>query len=268
MDKAVIPFLKWAGGKRWLTKKHNGLFPSEYNSYYEPFVGGGATLFHLQPKCGVISDCNSNLIETYQAIKYEWEDVVEKLKLHHEKHSKDYYYKIRASKPRSRPSRAARFIYLNRTCWNGLYRVNLKGGFNVPIGTKTNVILDTDNFKGVSKLLQKIEIKHCDYSESIDMSTKDDFIFADPPYTVKHNKNNFVKYNEELFHWDEQVKLRDSIVSASNRGVKVMVTNAAHEAVIDLYKSNFDIKTLSRKSVIAASSSKRGNYEEIIITNY
>lgn len=268
MSKSITPFLKWAGGKRWLTQKHKELFPKDYNRYFEPFVGGGATFFHLRPQSGIISDCNNNLIETYQSIKDEWQSIVEHLQVHHKKHTKEYYYGVRAFVPHTQSARAARFIYLNRTCWNGLYRVNKNGGFNVPIGTKKNVVLDSDNFEGISNLLQNIEIKNCDYSETISKAGKGDFVFADPPYTVKHNKNNFVKYNEELFHWEEQIKLRDAALEASKKGAKIMITNAAHEAVIELYKNDFEILVLSRKSVIAASSGKRGKYEEIVIRNW
>ncbi len=134
--KSAIPFLKWAGGKRWLTKTNLNLFPISYNRYIEPFLGSGAVFFNLHPKESVVSDINADLINTYLAIRTDWEKVCDKLKKHEKRHSQEYYYEMRGSNPYSISGRAAKFIYLNRTCWNGLYRVNLKGIFNVPIGTK------------------------------------------------------------------------------------------------------------------------------------
>lgn len=131
-----IPFLKWAGGKRWFVEHTADLIPTFSGRYFEPFLGSGAIFFHLSPKGAVLSDSNTDLIKTYQAIRDDWEAVLFLLELHHRKHCKDYYYSIRSSEPSDKVEAAARFIYLNRTCWNGLYRVNLKGKFNVPIGTK------------------------------------------------------------------------------------------------------------------------------------
>jgi DNA adenine methylase len=268
LQAKIHPFLKWAGGKRWLVQGHLNLFPKEFNNYYEPFLGSGAVFFALKPKQGILSDINPNLVECYQAIKTDWKAVETILKKHHKFHCSDYYYKIRSSKPRTLFSKAARFIYLNRTCWNGLYRVNKKGEFNVPIGTKQNVVLGTDNFKETSRLLHNFRIDNKDFKEVIIKAKKNDFVFVDPPYTIKHNKNNFVKYNEELFHWDEQISLRDAVVKASQKGVHIMVTNANHPAVRKLYRGHFKIKKLKRKSVIASSAENRGVYEEIIMRNW
>ncbi|MGE4489805.1 MAG: DNA adenine methylase [Kiritimatiellales bacterium] len=264
----MTPFLKWAGGKRWLTQRYPELFPDNYRHYIEPFVGSGAVFFSLQPHSGVLADCNGALIETYVAIKNDWERVEAKLKEHHQKHSKDYYYKVRASSPRTPYARAARFIYLNRTCFNGLYRVNKQGWFNVPKGTKNNAVLDTDDFKGIADALSSFEITQSDFEAVIDAAAKGDFIFADPPYTVKHNANNFVKYNEELFHWNYQERLRDALLRASKRGVLIMMTNAAHKCVKDLYADCFQIMELERKSVIASDSTNRGLYKEIVVRNW
>jgi len=187
---------------------------------------------------------------------------------HHNKHSKEYYYKVRQIKPADPAEKAARFIYLNRTCWNALYRVNLKGEFNVPIGTKTNVVLGSDDFEGVSRLLQDVTITHLDFEEVIDRAEEGDLIFADPPYTVKHNFNGFVKYNEKMFHWDDQVRLSKCLIRASDRGCLVLLTNANYPSIIELYENDFYLTPLKRSSVIAASSSNRGMYEELVIRNY
>nr|WP_302328680.1 Dam family site-specific DNA-(adenine-N6)-methyltransferase [Pseudomonas sp. DVZ6] len=266
-QEIVQPFLKWAGGKRWLVEKHLGCFPEKFNRYFEPFLGSGAVFFSLSPKQAFLSDLNPDLIEAYTAIRDDWALVYSTLKMHHRSHCKEYYYKVRASKPRLPHTRAAKFIYLNRTCWNGLYRVNLNGDFNVPIGTKKNVILDTDDFSSVSKLLNTANIKYCDFEETIDQAGAGDLIFADPPYTVKHNMNGFVKYNEKIFSWQDQERLSAALLRASERGSHIVSTNAYHPAVMELYNS-FDLLSLDRTSVIAASSDRRGKYAELFITNH
>lgn len=265
----IHPFLKWAGGKRWLVQKHYDLFPKQFERYIEPFVGSGAVFFALQPSIGVLSDCNHALIEAYNAIKLDYKAVLKALKVHQENHSFDYYYKIRASTPRTIYTRAARFIYLNRTCWNGLYRVNQAGMFNVPKGTKNNVVLETDDFGAISLLLQNSEIMKSDFEAVISSARSGDFVFADPPYTIKHNKNNFVKYNEELFHWENQERLRDALISADKKGVQFMLTNAAHPSVKELYgKCGFNVIELERASVIASQAARRGVYTELIVRNW
>ena len=193
------PFLKWAGGKRWLVEKQLSPIPIKFKRFCEPFLGSGAMLFHLEPKSAIISDINTELIETYRAIATDWESVYKVLLQYDKKHCKEFYYKIRSISPRKSFLKAARFIYLNRTCWNGLYRVNRKGEFNVPKGTKDRVILSTDKFKDVSDLLKRCSIQNSDFSSIIDETQKDDFLFVDPPYTIKHNNNGFIKYNENIF---------------------------------------------------------------------
>ncbi|MDF2180966.1 Dam family site-specific DNA-(adenine-N6)-methyltransferase [Neptuniibacter sp. CAU 1671] len=259
-----IPFLKWAGGKRWFTEYTNEMIPPFSGRYIEPFLGSGAVYFHLSPDRALLSDSNKELIETYQAIKESWESVQEILQIHHSKHCKEYYYAIRSSQPGSIIESAAKFIYLNRTCWNGLYRVNLKGEFNVPIGTKTNVLLSTDNFANISSMLKTAEIRVSDFEDTIETAKADDFIFVDPPYTVKHNHNGFIKYNENLFSWDDQVRLKESIDRATARGVKVLVTNAAHASIEELYQ-DYSQRLLNRNNVLSGKAQFRGKYEELII---
>lgn len=267
-NSAVVPFLKWAGGKRWLTAAHSTIFPSHFKHYYEPFLGSGAVFFSILPSEATLSDINPELIACYSAVRDNWSSVQSHLEIHHEKHSKEYYYLVRQEKPTELAARAARFIYLNRTCWNALYRVNLKGEFNVPIGTKTNVLLDTDNFEEISNYLRGATIANLDFEKVIDRAEKDDLIFADPPYTVKHNFNGFVKYNEKMFHWDDQIRLSNSLIKASHRGCKIIITNAHHPSIMELYKNHFQLSITQRSSVIAASSTRRGIYEELIIKNF
>lgn len=264
----LIPFMKWPGGKRWFTQRHLNLLPEKFDRYFEPFLGSGAVYFSIQPKIAVISDRNEELINTYQAIKSDWHALVSLLQKHQKNHSTDYYYKIRAEKPRNLISKAARTIYLNRTCFNGIYRVNLNGEFNVPIGTKDKVLLDTDNFPAVASLLSGADILSKDFEEIIDMSSKGDFIFIDPPYTIKHNNNGFIKYNEHLFSWHDQIRLRDAIIRAKNRGALILMSNANHQCVHELYADIGDLFVLSRASLISGSINGRGTYTELFLKTY
>ncbi len=267
IELKLTPFLKWAGGKRWLVSNYREVFPQSYNNYIEPFLGGGAVFFNLNPKKGILSDKNIWLIDTYNAIKMDAEKVYSILRKHHKNHSKEYYYKIRSSKTKNIYTSAAKLIYLNRTCWNGLFRVNLKGEFNVPIGTKNNVIMENDNFSLISERLSNISIVNSDFEKIIDMSEENDLIFVDPPYTVKHDNNGFIKYNEVLFQWEDQIRLRDALVRAQNRGSKIILTNAHHSSISDLYSKEFKLEVVNRKSVMSSISKNRGKCEEYLIMN-
>lgn len=266
MDEKIVPFLKWPGGKRWFVSKHQRYFPKSYNRYFEPFLGSGSVYFHLRPNEAYLGDLNEELVVTYNAIKENWEEIYTRLSEHHKNHSKDYYYEIRDFEPQNPIERAARMIYLNRTCFNGIYRVNLKGKFNVPIGTKTNVICPTDDFEKTSELLSKAEIFTTDFEDLISASRECDFVFADPPYTVRHNNNGFIKYNETLFSWDDQIRLANALAEAKDRGVKILSTNANHKLVRQLYKERgFKTRAVSRYSSISASSNSRNQYKELVI---
>lgn len=264
IEQKLPPFLKWAGGKRWLVGRDLGLFPQHFNTYLEPFLGSAAVFFHLLPQQAVLSDVNQELIDTYSAIRDNWSLVRRYLVTHQTHHSSDYYYQVRAKKPRSLCAKAARMIYLNRTCWNGLYRVNLSGQFNVPVGTKTKVLLDTDNFEKMAQILSQKQIRCQDFEVTIDQAGESDFVFIDPPYTVKHNYNGFIKYNETLFTWADQVRLKESVDRAVERGAQVLVLNAAHQSIKELY-DGYDQELLSRNSVLAGKASFRGKYEELAI---
>ncbi len=264
VSKQVDPFLKWAGGKRWFVPHAVSFVPNFEGTYFEPFLGSGAMFFHLQPVEAVLADANSELIGTYQSLKNDWSKVVGRLGEHHRKHSKEYYYQVRASKPWSEHGKAAKFIYLNRTCWNGLYRVNLKGEFNVPIGTKKNVIIDSDRFDLVSNLLQNVHLLSGDFEDVVNMAGQGDFVFVDPPYTVKHNTNGFIKYNEKLFSWEDQERLKACIDKAVARGAKVLVTNADHESIRDLYHGYQQVQ-MDRLNVLSGKAEYRGRYNELII---
>ncbi|AXY41071.1 Dam family site-specific DNA-(adenine-N6)-methyltransferase [Halomonas sp. JS92-SW72] len=264
-EEIVLPFLKWAGGKRWLVRDHPDIFPKEFNTYIEPFLGSGSVFFHLKPENALLADVNKELITTYKALRNRNRKVEALLRTYHESHSEEFYYHMREQSPEKQEEIAARFIYLNRTCWNGLYRVNLTGKFNVPKGTKNKVILDTDNFKKTAMLLRQSVIAHSDFETIVDAAQEDDFVFIDPPYTVKHNLNGFVKYNEKLFSWDDQIRLKLAVDRAVNRGAKVLITNAHHESIAELYSNYVDYSTLSRNSVLSGKKEFRGKYEELVI---
>lgn len=266
-EGGVIPFLKWAGGKRWLANNHLSIFPTTYERYIEPFLGSGAVFFRLSPRRALLTDVNEDLINLYKVIRDDWTRLSILLKKHSKRHSDDYYYLVRDQRPANDVSRAARFLYLNRTCWNGLYRVNRRGEFNVPRGTKDSVLLDSDDFERVARSLRQACLEVCDFECAIDRAKEGDLIFADPPYTVKHNNNGFIKYNDRIFSWEDQVRLRDALVRANARGAMFVLTNAFHESVRELY-AEFELRPLSRSSVLAGEARARGDTEELLVTNY
>jgi len=261
------PFLKWAGGKRWLAERLAPAFAELTGTYREPFVGSGAVFFRYTPGRAVLSDANEELIECYQRIKVDPQGVERALAKLAEKSPDDSYYDVRSSRPSEPNERVARFLYLNRTCWNGLYRVNLKGEFNVPRGTKNQILLPNDDFGSVSAALSNADIYVADFADSIDDAKAGDLIFADPPYTVAHNTNGFIKYNQNIFSWDDQKRLAERLTSAANRGVTVIATNADHAEVRELYKQFPHAISLARASVIAAASSNRRSTTELFVTN-
>lgn len=261
----MIPFLKWAGGKRWLFDNSFVAALPPFERYIEPFLGGGAAFFALNPKRAVLSDVNKELIELYEVIRDFPVEVQTALERHHALHSRDYYYAMRAAKPDLKFERAIRTLYLNRSCWNGLYRLNQRGEFNVPIGTKTAIVLPSDDFKGAAKALASAELRHCDFEEAIETAGEGDFVFADPPYTVRHNVNGFVKYNEKLFKWSDQIRLRDALLRAAARGAKVVLTNANHDSVTELYDGIGRQSREFRSSVISGKSDGRAVTSELVI---
>lgn len=265
----LVPFLKWAGGKRWFVSNHADLLPSEYGTYVEPFLGAGAVYFHLKPTRALLGDVNRDLVETYRAIKDHWQALESSLRYRQRRHRKDpdaYYYWLRAKVPSELVQRASRLIYLNRTCFNGIYRVNRRGEFNVPRGSKDKVVIETDDFESMSKVLAGAELIAGDFEALIDRADSDDLVFCDPPYTVRHNYNGFRKYNEVLFSWADQERLARALARAALRGVKVVCTNANHQSVRDLYDNSlFERRVVSRYSRISADNTGRSHFEELII---
>ena len=263
----LTPFLKWAGGKRWLIQHHANIFPKKFIRYIEPFLGSGAVYFFLSPKEAILTDVNAELINAYRVVRNRRRLLEDLLQSHHSKHSTPYYYAVRDLVPSDAVGRAARLIYLNRTCWNGLYRVNQRGQFNVPIGTKNSVLLESDNFLELSKRLRTAQIRVADFEESVDLAQKGDFLFVDPPYTVKHNNNGFLKYNDKIFSWADQIRLAEALGRARRRGAQIVMTNADHLSVRELY-GDFSCYSLRRYSVLAGSASNRGPTEELLVANF
>ncbi|HMH21156.1 MAG TPA: Dam family site-specific DNA-(adenine-N6)-methyltransferase [Puia sp.] len=262
----LLPFLKWPGGKRWFVRNHLDLLPTDYNRYIEPFLGGGAVFFHLKPNDSLIGDINPDIVAAYEALKTDWRFIKRSLQHHQRMHSTEYYYKMRECAPVDSLHQASRMIYLNRTCFNGIYRVNANGEFNVPIGSKSEVILESDDFEEVAQTLENSDIRLADFETLIDEAQENDLVFADPPYTVRHNLNGFIKYNENLFSWADQERLAQALIRAKDRGAKVVSTNANHNSIRDLYEANgFRLKTVTRFSSISAAAHSRKLFEELVI---
>lgn len=265
--KFAKPFLRWAGGKRWLKKEIDELVNiNDYEKYHEPFVGGGAILFHLKPTTAFISDANKELIDTYLAIKQNPTIVIDNLK----KFSKDKesYYLIRAENFKDNFQKAAQFIYLNQMSFNGIYRVNANGGYNVPYGNREKYDFDYENILLVSEFLQSITIQHCDFQDSLNNVQENDLVFLDPPYTIAHNLNGFVQYNQKIFSLEDQYRLTNAIDQIKQIGANYILTNAAHAKVKEIFdKENDKILEISRASVVGGRNSSRGQYSEYLFTN-
>lgn len=265
--RELQPFLKWAGGKRWFVYSFGELLPKTFSRYLEPFLGSGAVFFHLRPRQALLSDSNSELVETYCAIRDDHESVKKELSRHQRLHSSEHYYQVRSTRPRKPHTRAARFIYLNRTCWNGLYRVNRSGEFNVPIGNKTSVMQDTDAFSAWSEALKEVQLACADFELAINQAGPGDFVFCDPPYTVSHNRNGFLKYNQNIFSWNDQIRLKLALQRLDQRGGKFAMTNAMHRSLVELY-SEFEQIELHRPSIISGAVKGRKQTSELFVRNF
>ncbi len=274
----VKPFVKWAGGKTQLLEKLKKYMPSNYNDYYEPFVGGGAFFFALTPKVAYINDTNAELLCVYRCLKSKenTDKMIEELIKHEDKHSEEYYYKVREMDRQQDFDklpiyiRAARLIYLNKACFNGLYRVNAKGFFNVPSGKKEKVIaFDRNNLNNLRRYFQEcvIHINECDFEKAVKSAKKGDFVYFDPPYDVLPNKNGFVDYSKEGFGKNEQARLSKVFKKLDSKGVYVMLSNHNTEYINELY-SGFNIRVVEARRMINSDPSGRGNVAEVIITNY
>ncbi len=273
------PFLKWAGGKRKLFELYLPYFPANFKQYFEPFIGGGAILFSLfehHPEMqATIIDINQELINAYNMVKTNVEDLIVSLSHHKQNHCKDYFYKVRAwdRDPSyyagiSDIERAARLIYLNKTCFNGLFRVNSQGYFNVPFGRYKNPhIYDSENLRNVSKMLQNVEVLNASFDKVLDLAKKGDFVYFDPPYQPISSTANFTSYTSENFDETNQRRLREIFEILDQRGCYVVLSNSANKFIQDLYR---DLKGILVKEILASRAinrdgTKRGKIPEILI---
>ncbi|MEE9296123.1 MAG: Dam family site-specific DNA-(adenine-N6)-methyltransferase [Phycisphaerae bacterium] len=257
------PFLKWTGGKRWLGSVIELILPKQYNRYIEPFLGGGALFFRLRTWPASLSDINAELIHVYRQVRDNLEDVIARLA--QLEIGPKAYREIRARTPRLPVTRAVRFLYLNRTAFNGIYRVNRQGKFNVPFGCKPGTVLcDEDLLRRASRALQNRGLHVCDFEEAIGCAGPGDLIYADPPFTTRHDNNGFRRYNEVIFSWEDQVRLAKCCRRAVKRGAHVIVSNANHEPLAELYQ-DFCVKYVTRRSLISASADGRGPVKECLL---
>ena len=260
-DVSVRPLLKWTGGKRALAPEIAPLLEG-YGRYFEPFFGGGAVFFQLHPKKAVLSDLNSELINCYETTKSRPEELIASLK--RLKNTEEDYYKVRASAPRTAVTRAARFIYLCALSFNGIYRVNLSGQFNVPYGRKEHITpCDAELIRSISGRLQTCEILCADFEQSALKAVAGDCVYFDPPYTVAHGNNGFVKYNEHIFSWKDQERLEAVARKLATQGVRVVISNADHPSLRKLYKA-FNVMTVERWSKISATAEGRKKITECV----
>jgi DNA adenine methylase len=263
------PFLKWAGGKSRLIQQYIPYFPKSYKNYYEPFLGGGAVFFYLQPKTATLTDINAELINTYCCVRDRVEELISLLKEHKARHNKDYYYSVRNNSGGTDIEKAARLIYLNKTCFNGLYRVNSQGKFNVPLGRYENPNICSEVLlQAASEALSTSKIKHTNFIDVLNYATNsDDFIYFDPPYYPVSETSYFTAYSSYRFAEDQQVELKDVFEKLAERGVKVMLSNSDCEFIRNLY-SSFNIHTISASRAINSNAKKRGKITELLVTSY
>lgn len=266
-SKNIEPFLRWAGGKNWLKNHIKTIIRIEdYNNYHEPFLGGASIFFNLTPSItSFLSDSNSNLIETYSAIKENCLNVIQELKQF--SNTEIDYYKIRKLKFEDKFIRAAQFIYLNQTSFNGIYRVNLNGEYNVPYGFRSKKVFNEDHLRQSMKALQNSILFSGDFERILDNVQRNDFVFLDPPYTVSHNKNGFIKYNKKLFSLTDQYRLKEVIDRIDKIGAFYVLTNAAHEKIFEIFNRDSYVVELTRGSSIGGLKAKRGRVNEFLFSN-
>ncbi|HFI0104699.1 TPA: DNA adenine methylase [Streptococcus suis] len=270
------PFTKWTGGKRQLLPVIKSLMPDNYNSYFEPFIGGGAVFFELTPQKAIINDFNSELINCYRQIKDNPQKLIELLIEHQKNNSKDYYLELRSVDRDGRihtmtdTERAARIMYMLRVDFNGLYRVNSKNQFNVPYGRYKNPkIVDSELILSISQYLNKnnIEILTGDFEKAVEDVGAGDFVYFDPPYIPLSETSAFTSYTHEGFSYEEQVRLRDVFRKLDKKGAYVMLSNSSSPLVEELYKG-FNIHKVEAIRTNGAKVSSRGKISEFIVTNY
>lgn len=263
-DVQPRPFLRWAGSKRLLLKHLAPLIPESFGTYFEPFAGSASLFFHLQPSTAVLNDKATEVIALYEAIKKDVEAIL--AFCDEFENSKEAYYYVRANRSNDPMKRAAEFLFLNKTCWNGLFRVNASGEFNVPYGdNKLAQLVDPTNLRSCARLMAKIDVAllNVDFEDAVKEAKYGDLVYFDPPYVTGHNNNGFLHYNEKIFSWEDQVRLAELAINLVGKGVHVLVSNADHDDVATLYE-DFDKTLINRNSTISGNRDKRGLISEVI----
>ena len=271
----ILPILKWVGGKRQLLGSLSPLFPEGYDVYCEPFLGGGAVLFHLKPGRAVVNDVNEDIINLYRVVKTDVESLIDKLKTF--ENTSECYYQVRewdrdrvAYANMSSVDRAARVLFMNRTCFNGVYRVNSKGFFNVPYGRYKNpIIVDEVNLRAVSRYFNEanIDFRFGDYADIFGDLPQNSFVYLDPPYDPVSDTANFTGYAKGGFSKEDQIRLRGCCDGLNSRGIKFMQSNAATSFIMELY-SDYDIRIVKANRSINRNGNGRGAVDEVVIRNY
>lgn len=256
------PVLKWPGGKRWLapTLAH-ALGADLRGRYYEPFLGGAAVYLRLQPVSAVLSDINAELVDFYNALAADPEALLRAV--HRFSNTRICYYRVRSSEPRSAIGRAARFLYLNKTAWGGIYRLNRDGAFNVPFGNSDRAICSGKVVRAVARLFASASVVAADFEAQMSYTTKGDVIYADPPYTTLGQNNGFVRYNEQLFSWSDQQRLARAARAAKGRGAFVAVSGLWHHDMLGLYRGWWALQAV-RPSLVSRQPRARRRVAEVV----
>ncbi len=264
------PFVKWVGGKSQLIKRYTSLMPKSWNRYFEPFVGGGAMYFHFKPERAVLNDINAELSNCYCMVRDEVDALIEALHTH--VYDKDHYYRVREQNPDDLPAvdRAARTIFLNRTGFNGLYRVNKKGLFNVPFGRYTDpTICDEPNLKACSTLLAGVEFRNGDFERATRDARKGDFVYLDPPYAPVSPTSDFTAYAAGGFTFEDQMRLKGMLAKLDRRGAQFMLSNSDAPGLKALYEdAGWNVKKVLARRAINSKTSARGKVFELVVRNY
>lgn len=277
-ESKLKPFVKWAGGKSQLMNEIMNRIPKEFNRYFEPFVGGGAVFMNMKPSKAVIADYNQELVYAYESFKNKnyYDLMVTEILFHEKNHSEEYYYSVREMDRKDNYQdlapylKAARLIYLNKACFNGIYRVNSKGYFNVPWNKKEKVnAYNKKLFESIRDYLSSddIVIVQGDFQKVVEKALKDDFVYFDPPYDTFDEQENFTAYTKNDFGKDEQLRLANVFKELDKRGVKVMLSNHNTKYINEIYQG-FRIEVVEARRIINSKASGRGKVEEVIITNY
>ncbi len=267
-----MPFIRWAGGKRWLLKYVDELLPPMINNYHEPFLGGGSIFWHLKASGKIagnafLSDSNEELINCYCQVQNNHDAVVTLLRKC--RNEKDFYYKVRSRIPVDMIEQAARFLFLNATSYNGIYRVNREGRYNVPFGyRKKENLFDFENLRRCGTVMDEtVHLRAGDFADIRNNLERGDFVFLDPPYTVAHENNGFIQYNQRIFSWNDQERLAELLQHISDRRAFFLLTNAAHGSIENLFGGLGALRKLQRHSTIGGRGATRNTVNEFIFTN-